>query len=83
MNLNFDLNLAEGYKSNSQIARVLNENWVKTNSYCSNCSQIPLNEFENNMPVADFYCLSYKEKFELKSKNGKLSTIINDEFMTV
>jgi hypothetical protein len=35
------------------------------------------------MPVADFYCLSYKEKFELKSKNEKLSTIINDEFMTV
>lgn len=30
------------------------------------------------MPVADFYCLECKEEFELKSKNGKLSSIIND-----
>ena len=29
MDLNFDLKLAEGYKSNSQIARVLTENWLK------------------------------------------------------
>ena len=78
MNLNLDIKLAEGYKSNSQIARVLTENWVKVNSYCPNCGQLPLNDFENNMPVADFYCLECKEEFELKSKNGKLSSIIND-----
>lgn len=78
MNLNFNLKLADGYKSNSQIARVLTENWVKENSYCPNCGQLPLNDFENNMPVADFYCLACKEEFELKSKNGKLSAIIND-----
>ena len=78
MNLNFNIDLAEGYKSNSQIARVLTENWVKENSYCPNYGQLPLNDFENNMPVADFYCIECKEEFELKSKNGKLSTIIND-----
>ena len=78
MNLNFNTDLAEGYTSNSQIARVLTENWVKENSYCPNCGQLPLNDFVNNMPVADFYCLGCKEEFELKSKNGKLSTIIND-----
>ena len=39
MNLNFNIDLAEGYKSNSQIARVLTENWVKENSYCPNCGQ--------------------------------------------
>ena len=49
MNLNLDIKLAEGYKSNSQIARVLTENWVKVNSYCPNCGQLPLNDFENNM----------------------------------
>lgn len=69
MNLNFNIDLAEGYTSNSQIARVLTENWVKENSYCPNCGQLPLNDFENNMPVADFYCLNCKEEFELKSKN--------------
>nr|WP_315218776.1 DpnI domain-containing protein [uncultured Flavobacterium sp.] len=78
MNLNFNTHLAEGYKSNSQIARVLTENWVKENSYCPNCGQSTLNDFENNKPVADFYCFSCKEEFELKSKNGKLSSIIND-----
>ena len=78
MNLNFNTKLAEGYSSNSQIARVLTENWVKENSYCPCCGNLPLNEFENNRPVADFYCHNCKEEFELKSKNGKLSKTIPD-----
>ena len=64
MNLNFNIDLAEGYKSNSQIARVLTENWVKENSYCPNCGELSLNDFENNMPVADFHCINCKEEFE-------------------
>lgn len=78
MNLNFNINLAEGYSSNSQIARVLSENWVKENSYCPCCGELPLNEFENNRPVADFYCNQCSEEFELKSKKGKLSNTITD-----
>lgn len=78
MNLIFNTKLAEEYKSNSQIARVLTENWVKDNSYCPCCGELPLNEFENNRPVADFYCKKCSEEFELKSKNGKFSTTIND-----
>lgn len=78
MNLNFDVNLAEGYKSNSQIARVLTENWVKRNSYCPCCGNSLINEFENNRPVADFYCKNCTEEFELKSKKGNLSSTIND-----
>lgn len=78
MNLQFDIKLANKYNSNSQIARVLTENWVLNNSYCPSCGELPLNEFENNRPVADFYCKKCKEEFELKSKKGKLSTIIND-----
>ncbi len=78
MNLNFNTKLANGYSSNSQIARVLTENWVKENSYCPCCGNIPLNEFENNRPVADFYCNSCSEEFELKSKNGNLTNTITD-----
>ncbi|MFI5164791.1 MAG: DpnI domain-containing protein, partial [Bacteroidia bacterium] len=78
MNLNFDLKLAEGYKSNTQITRVLSEAWVKKYSYCPSCGNIPLNEYENNRPVADFYCNSCNEDFELKSKGGKLSNTISD-----
>lgn len=71
MNLQFDIKLANKYNSNSQIARVLTENWVLNNSYCPSCGELPLNEFENNRPVADFYCKKCNEEFELKSKKVK------------
>ncbi|MGB0950046.1 MAG: DpnI domain-containing protein [Marinirhabdus sp.] len=70
MNLNFDLSLTKGYKSKSQIPRVLTENWVKNNGYCPNCNQHYLIEFENNKPVADFFCSYRSEQYELKSKKG-------------
>ena len=53
MNLAFNTSLVHGYISNSQIARLLTENWVLNNSYRPNCGEIPLNEFENNRLVAD------------------------------
>lgn len=78
MNLAFNKSLAEGYTSNSQIARRLTEDWVLKNSYCPSCGEIQLNEYENNRPVADFYCKKCSEEFELKSKGGKLSNTITD-----
>ena len=78
MNLNFNIKLAEGYSSKSQIARILTENWVKENSYCPSCGNLPLNEFANNRPVADFYCKKCSEEFELKSKNGKMTSTVTD-----
>lgn len=76
--MKFDTKLAEGYTSKSQIARRLTEDWVLRNSYCPNCGEIPLLEFENNRPVADFYCNSCVEEYELKSKSGKISNTITD-----
>src|SRR5690554_3591140 len=78
MNLNFDTRLAEGYKSPSQIAKILSENWVLRNSYCPKCGEAPLDKFEDNRPVADYYCEKCTEEFELKSKKGKLPNIVND-----
>lgn len=78
MNLSFNKKLAEGYQSNSQIARVLTENWVLSNSYCPSCGDLSLSDFENNRPVADFYCKKCSEEFELKSKSGKLTNTITD-----
>lgn len=78
MNLALNTELAHGYKSKSQIARLLTEDWVLNNSYCPNCGSLPLSEFENNRPVADFYCENCEEEFELKSKSGKLSSTITD-----
>lgn len=78
MNLSFNTKLAEGYSSNSQVARILTENWVKENAYCPCCGELSLNEFENNRPVGDFYCKRCNEEFELKSKKGKLSRTVSD-----
>ena len=78
MELHFNLELVETYKSNSQKARILTEDWVYRQSYCPNCGNNPLNHFENNRPVADFYCNHCSEEFELKSKKGNFSSTIND-----
>ncbi len=79
MNFEFDLSRAEGYKSNSQIARVLTEDWVKSNVYCLNCGQDNLSGFANNQPVADFYCQKCEEQFELKSnKKPRIPNKISD-----
>lgn len=78
MNLNFNIKLAKGYTSNSQVARILTESWVKDNSYCPCCGEVSLDDYINNKPVADFYCKTCSEDFELKSKNAKFSNVIND-----
>ena len=72
MNLNFDNIEITQYHSASQIARIKTENWVTRNMYCPRCGNIHINHFENNRPVADFYCPNCKNEFELKSKTGTL-----------
>lgn len=78
MDLQFNIGLANDYVSKSQIARVLTESWVKENIYCPNCGSPSIHEYENNKPVADFYCEKCAEDFELKSKNGSFSSKIVD-----
>lgn len=78
MNLFLNQNLAEGYFSNSQITRVLTEGWVSENVYCSSCGNDSLAEFKNNSPVADFFCVSCKSQFELKSKKDGFNLKIVD-----
>ncbi len=70
MYLYFDSCLSKGYKNTSQKIRVLSEAWVSENGYCPNCGA-ELEKFENNRPVADFFCRNCQEEFELKSKNSK------------
>jgi len=78
MNLMLNTTLASNYKSNTQIARVLTENWVVQNMYCPHCGNNQIKHFENNLPVADFYCPICCNEYELKSKNGKLGRKITD-----
>ncbi len=78
MNLHLDSYQIEKYRSASQRARVLTENWVGSNLYCPVCGNDALSHFPNNMKVADFYCPICMEQYELKSKNGKLGHKIAD-----
>lgn len=71
MNLNFDIKLANAYTSYSQKARVLSEAWVLNEIYCPSCGN-GIYDYNNNKPVADFYCKNCSEDFELKSKKGKI-----------
>lgn len=79
MTTDFDNNLiTSAYHSNSQIARILTENWVEDNMYCPRCGETRIKHFENNRPVADFFCPNCHNEYELKSKNGNLGHKITD-----
>jgi len=69
--------IAGHYSSRSQRARVITESWVRTWAFCPNCGHA-LHSFENNRPVADFYCKTCSEEYELKSKKGHVARSIVD-----
>ena len=75
MDLQFNQNLALGYHSGSQISRVVTEDWMARNMFCSVCGAPALGHYEANRPVADFFCDDCKSDFELKSKESKTATI--------
>ena len=77
MNLNLYSTIANDYNSNSQKIRVLTESWVNKNIYCPSCGK-ELFEYENNKPVADFFCKICKEDYELKSKKDTMGKKIVD-----
>jgi hypothetical protein len=56
--------LANQYSSQAQKARVLTEYWVKTFAFCPNCGG-DISQYQNNKPVADFFCPSCNEDYEL------------------
>ena len=78
MELSLNLSYAEGYKSKSQIARVITETWVSQNAYCPHCGCETLAKNVNNSPVLDFHCPVCSQGFELKSKSGKYGRKIVD-----
>ncbi|MFA6047261.1 MAG: DpnI domain-containing protein [Parcubacteria group bacterium] len=77
MQIALDVKIAENYNSNSQKIRVLTESWVDNEIYCPNCGT-NVSSYENNRPVADFFCPSCAEEYELKSKKNSIGTKIVD-----
>lgn len=58
------------FDSGSQQARVWTERWVADWMFCPNCGAASLSQFPANSPVADFFCASCSDQYEVKAKNG-------------
>ena len=78
MKLGFAESPQVAFDSGSQTARVLTEAWASNEAFCPNCGNARLNRFKNNRPVADLYCSTCKEEFELKSQKARFGSRVND-----
>lgn len=70
MDLRFNTELAKKYKSPSQIAKVLTEDWLARNMYCPICGETSIRHAEPNAPVKDYICDACKAQYELKSRHS-------------
>jgi len=66
------------YTSGSQSARAWTERWVREWVYCPNCGGAKITPFPNSSPVADFFCVSCSEEYELKSQKSKFGNKVLD-----
>ncbi|MDE1985008.1 MAG: restriction endonuclease [Alphaproteobacteria bacterium] len=66
------------YTSAAQSARVWTESWVRSQVYCPNCGRVNVSKYENNRPVADFFCPSCREDYELKSQKNAFGAKVVD-----
>jgi type II restriction enzyme len=62
-----DAKLEVGYKSPSQVARVVTEGWATANLFCAACSSDTRRRALANTNVCDFSCPDCSERYELKS----------------
>jgi len=61
--------LAKGYRSFSQRARILTETWARENLYCPACPSDSLQPTPSGKRVIDFTCPSCEEAYQLKSQS--------------
>ena len=78
MILNLPIEAAEGYKSGSQISRVVTEAWALGNMYCPACISNRLIDTANNTEAVDFVCGRCDSGYQLKAKSGGIGRKIVD-----
>lgn len=62
-----DSSIARGYRSRSQIARVITEDWAARHLYCPACASGRLCPLPNNTRARDYDCPSCGSGYQLKS----------------
>lgn len=71
----------QNYKSNSQRARVLTENWFQSEMYCPCCLNKNIIDYPNNKKASDFFCENCKNDFQLKSSKKPFGKrVVDGEF---
>jgi type II restriction enzyme len=70
--------IENAYISGSQSARAWTERWVHDWAFCPNCGHAKLSQFASNRPVADFYCASCNDEYELKSQRTSFGQKVLD-----
>jgi type II restriction enzyme len=70
--------LAAGYKSASQCARVVTESWAEHNLYCPNCSSPNLSRLSHNAKANDFACPNCKFWYQLKGQQSRIGNSVPD-----
>ncbi|MGH7023297.1 MAG: DpnI domain-containing protein [Caulobacteraceae bacterium] len=66
------------FEGPTQRARIWTEHWVRERLFCPNCGAPSITQFASNRPVADFYCGSCREEYELKSQKLRFGVKVND-----
>ncbi len=84
MNIEMPINLATGYKSPAQRARVVTEGWATEELYCPACSQERLTPSPANTRAVDFKCRRCMQSYQLKGKSSAFtSRVIDGEYKTM
>jgi len=74
----FDVSVADAYRSPSQRARCLTEDWFSRNGYCPACPSDTVVRTANNAKAVDFLCTSCGAEYQLKSKAGVIAGKVRD-----
>lgn len=69
MELTMNPELARGYKSRSQMTRVISEDWGARNLYCISCEENSLIQAPANTRAFDYICDHCKSRYQLKSSS--------------
>lgn len=72
--------LSKGYKSPSQITRVITEAWGSDNLFCLRCESDELRPLSANSRTADFSCLICESKYQLKASKRWSLTVTDSAY---
>ena len=78
MNLQLDPSVAAQFRSPSQVARLITEDWASRNLFCIACPSTRVAAEPANTPVRDYKCPECDAIFQLKSKQGRFGRVVTN-----